>query len=343
MGHSLTKIYVNTNEPAGVFGTLTSVANEKPSVKNLKLIDCNVNSSGTGSEKGAGALAGVAKNGTSITNVLSYGPIGDVRSSASGGIVGGLIGVAEGGASNPVTIESCAAAVLVGATGENSIAGGLVGKAGEHVTINHSYAGGHTEKGIYSTENFNVAAKGTAGGLVGISEGTAISNSYSTCSASGLTAGGLVGSATNGGTIANCYCTGLIEARTEANAKIGAFAGTSEISPTDCYYYQIINYRDDGSDLAPISGKTDSGIKAIDESVQKYQAYFDDIEFVEGIPYDTELTKLYAGKYPFKAITHLDKNYTEGSEGATKRDYFVTKHYGDWPAPEVLVVNVPNT
>ena len=51
---------------------------------------------------------------------------------------------------------------------------------------------------------------GTAGGLIGAAGSATIEKCYSTCSVSGGTAGGFVGSAGGSSSIADCYCTGLV-------------------------------------------------------------------------------------------------------------------------------------
>ncbi len=100
--------------------------------------------------------------------------------------VGGLIGMATEG----TTIDKCYAAVK--AAGAYSV-GGFIGHL-KDAAVSNCYSGGHTERGIYSTTDYNVTANnvesGAAGGFAGIIEATKESKlsfggvCYSTSSAS---------------------------------------------------------------------------------------------------------------------------------------------------------------
>lgn len=70
-----------------------------------------------------------------------------------------------------------------------------------------------------------VSGNSSVGGLIGISENSTVSNSYSFCSATGngssSSVGGLVGYNSNS-TIANCYSTGAV---TGSNSSVGGLTG----------------------------------------------------------------------------------------------------------------------
>ena len=57
-------------------------------------------------------------------------------------------------------------------------------------------------------------------------------------------------------------------------------------------------------------------------------------------PYDGGLTTLYDGKYALKTISQLGGPSPTPTPPDTIPEWLTT-HYGDWPAPETLVVNVP--
>jgi len=348
----------------GVFGSLTG-----GEIRNLELVDTKVKlASGD-----AGALAG-SLNGTAVYNVLAHNTPEfetelaktdatktTVSTASTGGNAGGLIGSIDGASS----VSKSAAALIVSATGGN--AGGLIGKSTSTGTVSGCYAGGHTiesgEAVIYSDTAFNVTATraegattgGIAGGLIGDAGSTAISYSYSTCSAKGVTVGGLIG--TGSGAINDSYCTGKVSGTTQ-----GAFAGACGTT-TDCHYYEIVNEYPDADGgygyLLPVpkektsdgTGKP-SGIKAIDETAQSYNEFCGAAKDSQGKdlwnpanPYDAKLPEYYNGRYNLETVEQLGASITKnsGADGDTTVTDFVATHYGDWPAPEIFVVNTKDT
>lgn len=357
---------------AGLFGTLSG-----GSVKDVELVRFDVAPNGdeTGdlpAIANAGALAG-SMSGTTVSGVVAHnhlakdaddsavdgsaenaddsatdGTTENADDSASddsaleingSGDVGGLVGNMSGG-----SITASAAALYVKSTGGS--AGGLVGSASE-TKIKNSYSGGHTVNGAYSTSRdggtagrINVqgsADDAAVGGLVGVASNTEVANCYSTCSAYGVTAGGLVGIASDGSAFDNCYATGLVRGTTA-----GVFAGSlSDVAPKDCYYLDYLDNLDDpdikaeensnkdefGAEKRPAIGdeKDSKLIKQIDESTASYQKYVNGTG--SAICYDPLLKQRNGGAYPFKDI------YDLAGEGSLKT------HYGDWPSPGALVVN----
>ena len=322
---SIKNVSTNHSGDAGLFGKLTNGS----SVSDVELIDFEIR--GTTS---AGALAGSMTN-CEVTNVLAHDSSGRVVS-ASSGSAGGLIGSASG-----TNVTKSAAALVVNGGGS---AGGLIGSmTGGSVTT--SYAGGHTNKATYFTDSgdpiYNVTGA-TAGGLIGSMSGGSVSGSYSTCSASGSTlAGGFVGS--GGGTISNCYCTGLVSSTTS-----GAFAGSLTENPTDCQYFEIINEikkDDNGNDIAgynylkPIGNKSrteTSGITALDATAGTYEAFCGSPNsWDSAVPYDGTLKRNYSDSFNLRTVYQIGQTPKAKSTSAD----FVSTHYGDWPAPEAFVVN----
>lgn len=287
-GYRISDIAVEYNGEAGIFGALTN--------SNIKrVLVCNDNTNDNTKDDSALEITGT-------------------------GSTGALVGVMNGG-----SITNCAAAVYVKSTAGD--AGGLVGKA-ENVEISNSYSGGHTQNGMYldSTEavrgHYNVQGT-TAGGLIGTASAeTAVTYSYSTCSAKGDASGGLIGSA-SGGSVVGCYATGLVSG---SKNKTGAFIGTGTPGTLkDNAYYSIIN-----GELSPVGGSAVT-VTALDQDLATYNEYVTITNHAQ--PYDQVLKDYYGGQYALKTISQL-------AAAGIDAPAWVSAHYGDWPAPETLVVNV---
>ena len=294
---------------------------------------------------------------------------------ASNGDAGGLIGAI----STKTDVTNCAAAVLVKSTnGDAGGLIGSVG-AGTPCTVTGCYAGGHTidsdinDAVIYHPENYNVTAGADdfAGGLIGDAGSATIRYCYSTCSATGAKVGGLIGKGT--GTVSDSYCTGLVKSTADTPVE-GAFAGIYTGKATDCLFFEIINERVekdatgvstiDYTYLYPVSGlETVDGITALDETAATYNAFsFDasvgDYAWQLATPYNDRLKVYYSEetedgesgkkievKYILRTVGQLgqavqpESETTEGEVITKIPADFVATHYGDWPAPEIFVVN----
>ena len=353
-------IDATSNGDAGMFGELLGGSK----VKDIELIDFTIESQG----KNAGALAGSAIN-TEVTNVIAYNSDSYTEKkniTSTGGSAGGLTGSMKGG-----SVTSCAAALYV--ENKNGNAGGLIGSVSDFDSSNKgsiagSYSGGHTVDGQYytyknesgvvtntRTDLYNVKGTGAVGGLVGDAANSAISGSYSTCSVSGSTVGGLIGTST-GGSVTNCYATGMVKGTTKEGAFAGSLGGTVS---GENYYYEIINEREaTGATAADVigyeylkavggaSGSVDkAGITAFDADTATKTAVQNYNNFttkdgktgsaktnVDAVPYDTVLGNYYQNKYHLRTVAQLP-----GS--AVAAGSYVEKHYGDWPAPEIFVIN----
>jgi len=371
--HKIEDVKVNYAQDAGLFGAI-SVAGSN--VHDLELIDFSITTTSTGD---AGALAGTLTDAT-VTNVVAYNTPDfetelaktDATKTAvsikASGAAGGLIGRATN-----CTIQKSAASLIVKSESDN--AGGLIGTTAGGSVIG-CYAGGHAidkKNGTgdsaevigvtYDSTNYNVTTSGVAGGLIGASGATKIEYSYSTCSATGATVGGLIG--TGSGQIQHSYCTGLVKS-TATTPVEGAFAGDWTYSgqePEDGNrYFDIINERDEKDDsgnltggytyLYPVSGKeTVPGVAAIDDTASTFNDFCGvSTEWKSATPYkeQTRLESYYGGKYNLKTVAQLDDgpekkvNVVEEDTligGVTTPADFVAIHYGDWPAPEIFVVN----
>lgn len=353
---SISDIVVDTSENAGLFGSLQ----KDSSVSNLELIDFSIKSS----SGNAGSLAGLLTD-TTIDNVIYHSSSSEkdskcsITASDSGKASGGLVGSMTGGA-----IKNSAAAVYVESTSGD--AGGLVGTVNGS-TITSCYSGGHTDDGQYpaakaadgSEKKYDVTAGTNSGGLVGSTTGsTKISDSYSTCSVNGAVAGGFAGTVDTGASIDNCYATGWVEAAGTDGFE-GAFAGKFSAGATapDCRYFEIINERT-GEDnsisylLAVGDGTSASEITPLDQDVKSYDEFVEGPdEWGEAEPYDGDLADYYPpaasssapAAYPLRDLLRLSgkTSLSDSSDADAAPVCFAETHYGDWPAPEIFVINVP--
>ena len=332
---------------AGLFGSPASLSE----VKNLELLDFTV--TGTTS---AGALAGTL-NGTKVTNVIARNTGTDATTKSAvnieaTGAAGGLIGILNGGSVN----YSAAALIVNGNT-----AGGLIGTTNNTApTIVGCYSAGHTKDGSYQlwtdgdserslpSHPYDVTGA-TAGGLIGNAGSSAISYSYSTCSVNASSRGGGFAAITTG-VVTKCYCTGrvlpdfadgtLIHNAFRTQLEEGGLADGSS-----GYYYKIINEVQDPDTKQieykdpyrlPGSGTTPA-IVALDENAADYNTFVGlPTGWKNARPYDkAALGKYYDGKYNLKTVLQL-----AGSSAPDGADnYYVSVHYGDWPAPEIFIIN----
>ncbi|MHC4625029.1 MAG: GLUG motif-containing protein, partial [Planctomycetota bacterium] len=230
----------------GLFGYVSGENGENAEIKNLGLIDPNVDvglidpDADAETDWGVGSLVGSVIIGT-INNCYVQG--GSVSGDENvGGLVGsnlGWFGWYEGGASvgggvSVGTIVNCYSTCSVSG---NENVGGLVGN---NLVWYGSYELGvgsagtiincHSTGSISGDENVGglVGQNGTAAGIG--DPGGAVTNCYSTGSVSGTTdVGGLVGN--NWDTITDCYAAGSVS----GNDYVGGLAGTNAGTITNCY------------------------------------------------------------------------------------------------------------
>ncbi len=327
--HSISDVAVNVTGDAGLFGSISTVT----AISNLELIDFSV--TGTTS---AGALAG-SLTGCTVTNVLARNSAASSTAKITATtIAGGLIGKLTGG-----TVQYSAAAVIVDG-GTTAYAGGLVGTVSGNV--NNCYSGGHTSEGSYDkwigVHGYDVKGS-AAGGLIGnIDSSAVINNSYSTCSVSGGTAaGGFAGIAN--GAVNNSYCTGRVEPDypnpTDKSVRYeNAFcSGGLHGGGSGNSYYSIINEVLDHNGTFVYKAPGTGAIAQLDANVTSYNSFVGAMGTWDSAKsYDTSLISYYGGKYPLRTVLQLPPTSTKTLSPNT---YFVSTHYGDWPAPEIFIIN----
>ena len=277
-------------------------------------------------------------------------------------------------------VDGCGAALYVnGAENAGGLIGEIEGplKVRNSYSGGHTLEGGYSDNITVSDAEskglINVIGGRSTGGLIGNAGAAVISNSYSTCSAyskgdTGIYAGGFVGEI-GGGSITNCYSTGYVSKAIETAAaastgdttsgstdtgtikilsSIGAFAGhvAPGVTLTNNQYYMIINERADNTTgfkyLSPVGGSKETvGITALDDTATSYNT-FSGIQstWTDAAPYDSALKNYYhdvdhadQAKYNLKGISKLYNTLDPGA--------YVKTHYGDWPAPEIFVINTP--
>ncbi len=207
------KIYRNSISEIGLFCGLMYNAE----IKNIYLMDVDVENYLTGDYAFAGSLVGYNNYGT----VRNCGVVsGSIRSA---GRAGGLLGYNDG-----TVIDSFSMAAVCG--GDDEYTGGLIG-----------YSGGDVAN-CYSTGDVTGGNDASVGGLIGYSAGN-VNCCYSTGTVSGgarSAVGGLVGLNTD--SLENSYSTGNAEAEGDQSS-VGGLVGANgvNISPHDQYPGAITN------------------------------------------------------------------------------------------------------
>ena len=108
----------------------------------------------------------------------------------------------------------------------------------------------------------------------------------------------------------------------------GAFVGSLNgtlASNAGNYYFGLVNFSPsaDPKQVYAIGGRNSDpdGVSMFDSDTDSYDAFMAGDRPAN--PYDSTLTTRYNGIYPMKDV------FSD----------FACAHYGDWPSPEVLVVN----
>jgi hypothetical protein len=187
-GNTISNFTYECND-IGSIGIFCYINNPNAEIKNLTLIDPNINAAGF--SNGVGSLIGSLGNGM-ITDCCVEG------GSVSGDdYVGGLVGYNSGAISNCNATNNVSGTYAIG---------GLVGV--NYGTISSCYSVGNVSGGDWET-----------GGLVGDNEGT-ISDCYAIGTVSGGNIiGGMVGD--NSGKISNCYAAGTIDGNDYTGGLVG--------------------------------------------------------------------------------------------------------------------------
>lgn len=340
--HKITDIVVDCATNAGLFSTLNNC-----DVKNLTLEDFNIKTTAGN----AGALAGTV-SGSNITSVLVHnttlggaegttntaGGDSDLKIEGSAA-VGGLVGSMSG----TNTVETSAAAIYVHST--DGAAGGLIGELSSgSVTVDSSYAGGHTEEARYASlvaesgtsplTRINVLSETShAGGLVGDAGSASLTllYSYSTASAASNKAdtvgvGGLVGNASTSLTANYCYAAGLVDGNTSGSNKpsISPLIGIGSFAESDCSNVQYM------SSVSPLATEPSgySFVSAVSAGTTGEMMVPADQS--NAVPYDRTLALEYKGKYTFATVKQLGGEDVAG---------ITDTHYGDWQVPQSKPLN----
>ena len=87
---------------------------------------------------------------------------------------------------------------------------------------------------------------------------------------------------------------------------------------------------------------------AFDENTVDYRSFVstgaEGDERKAATPYDDTLVAYYQGSFNLKTVKQLGYSpaVVTGDPDTAALPDFVDTHYGDWPAPEILIVNVPD-
>ncbi len=219
----LSNVYINSDSYAGIFGMIQA---ENITIKNVGIKDGSI----TGTTiKPIGGIVGLMNFYGKIENCYNYA---DIKNSADGGLVGGILGnanITSGNTSTSASINNC---YNGGAVEGKSCTGGIVG-VGYNVT--NSYNKG------------NITGSGPTGGIIG--SGSNAINCYNTgiIIGSGAPTGGIIGSGNNP---LNCYNTGNVESDNLTGGIVGGTGGNS---------YEIVNCYN----LGKIKGKGQNPVGGI--------------------------------------------------------------------------------
>lgn len=304
----------------------------------------------TSSESDAGGVVGHAKNVVNITNTKVVGTNTEIIAGSSNANAGGLIGGFE---NSLLTINNSVASVFVKA--ESGNAGGLIGLINglaEGSTIQNSYYGGRTIKGVYGSITVhkgdsaneriyaaNIIARSAAGGLIGAIEGqdwkkrSSIERCYSTGSVQTKNgpAGGFIGNANLQGRVClninQCYSIGpvLNSDRTVVAPIKGGFIGrlsiqaNDDVGFTDSYYLNSFN-----ADTLDAIGSSNTSLPMAVQVINSANS-------ITGQESSANLTA--------KDATYVFDETLKGKEPYPYQNWTAENgtitYYGDWPVPQI--------
>lgn len=298
----------------------------------------------TSSESDAGGVVGHAKSGVNITNTKIIGSNTEII--AKTGNAGGLIGGFE---NSGLTISNSAVSAFVNS--KNGNAGGLIGNmngAAEGSKINNSFYGGRTVKAAYGTSI--------------VYKGTVYEHSYAANIIAKNSAGGLIGSISDGKnlTLIRSFSTGSVQAET---GSIGGFIGyigtagdkngTDKMNIQECYSIGAVTSIGDNPNrsVGGFIGKTSDGVPAFNSSY--YLNWFnspmlkaignDTLGKYNSIAIDNEeaiLGKTESQDLTSEENTHFYDETLAGRHYTYKNwtsDGQMNTYYGDWPLQKNLV------
>lgn len=233
---------------AGLFGGGVGVLSL--SIKNLGLMNCNINVSGTARFCRVGGFAANTSNARPLENCFLTGAstisVSTTAPYVSGGLgsmsgiayVGGLVG-SDGYNRSDDTASSSYNTATVQVAAAAAYGGGIVGYTG---LASQSYNLGDISVTALGIEGSSYAGSAIAGGVVGWTNGNINKcANYGTVATHGMStasvyAGGIVGRSISDSFIANCFNLGSISAANNANSSYGGgITGASNDLITKCY------------------------------------------------------------------------------------------------------------
>ena len=165
----------------------------------------------------------------------------------------------------------------------------------------------------------------------------------------------------------NCYAVGLVKTKPvttkddhNVNSNIGSFAGSlKNVTSLTGKYFSIITEvkrgeTKDGKKVEVFDHYLGAvgdakiaveGITEIDKDVESYELFVGaPTAWTKAEPHDDALKIYYnvknENKYNLKGISRLDGSSEIQTDGTTETpDPIVYTHYGDWPAPEIFIIN----
>ena len=292
----------------------------------------------------AGGVIGHAKSGVNITNTKIIGSNTEII--AMTGNAGGLIGGFE---NSGLTINNSAVSAFVNS--KNGDAGGLIGNMSSTAKgskISNSFYGGRTVKGAYSTSI--------------VYKGTVYEHSYAANIIAKNSAGGLIGSISDGKnlTLIRSFSTGSVQAET---GSIGGFIGyigtagdkngTDKMNIQECYSIGVVTAIGDNPNrsVGGFIGKTSDGVPAFNSAY--YLNWFnspmlkaignDTLGEYNSIAIDNEeaiLGNTESQDLTSEENTHICDETLAGYHYPYKNwtsDEQMNTYYGDWPLQKNLV------
>ena len=167
-----------------------------------------------------GGIIGTMQRTSKISNCFNYGNVQGIN------YVGGVVG----GTEDSTETRSIVGVTNMGQVSGHSQVGGIIGRA-YHVTVESAY-NGYTAS-VTATTRY-------AGGVVGyLMQGSTVLKSVNTADVTGLECvAGLVGGAVNGGSLTTSYSEGLISARGSSVTEAGTLVGgaSTGMAIADCYF-----------------------------------------------------------------------------------------------------------
>ena len=240
-GHTISGLYINNGDSvyAGLFGYVGRggmirdlTVEGKINVSGLDLCVGGIAGRVEGTEVSEmSVLTDSDDSETGIIDCISNVTINVTYNDPSGLSVGGIVGSCGGATISGC--KNCGDVSVVGARESDIVnIGGIVGYSGSSTIIRKC-----CNTGAVSAEN---AEKAYAGGIMGQSINSTLSNCYNTGVVSAQNVeeanlGGLVGQSSEDTAVSSCYNTGAVNAEDAEYANLGGVVGENDGSVSNCY------------------------------------------------------------------------------------------------------------